>query len=243
MAVPGTISPDGVCIRRGHDSVEIETATAAVQKLSLVKNRACFVKGTTNAMAKVDLLGEQPPQVASAQAECDRMLGTAYFAGEESFLVPERATLAEAERLVLHAISGIRTPWERTKIEVVAGDRQEDRGGSAAAPAPRKRPERPDSAADETAAEAQDPPQPKRIGISPGNVGLAARPVPAPAPARSPEEIEKARRRLGLDKLIEALEIKRARVIRTMNKTIQKRMVPGIDRQIAEHSDERDRLV
>lgn len=239
MALPGIISPDATRLKRGEDSVEIRTATAAVQKLSLAPNRACYVKGARAASTWVDLIGDEPPQVRSAQVECDRLLGPSYFTHEEPFLVPERAVSIEAERLVLQVMTGIRTPWERTRVTIETGEAPANQATDGSAPTARKRSERSDPDAEEP----EKANQPKRIGVAPRDLETVARPVPVPAPGRAPEEIEKARRRLKLDKQIDALETKRARVIRTMNKSVQKRMVPGIDRQIAEHAAERERLM
>lgn len=210
MSVPGIIPPDAARIGRGETSVEVETDAGEVETLSLTLNRACFVKGDQCAATRVDLIGELPPQVDAAQAECERLLGPTYFAAESPFLAPERPVMEEAERILLKTIESLRSPWDRAKVHIG-----------------RPTPQPAEAARGESPGTESPPPMPPPAVVSP------AKAAQSPVPDRRLQRLEAARKQLRVDKELAALRQRRAKAEKNSNKMVRKKLLLGIDKKIA----------
>ena len=222
MCAPGINPPDAPRIERGDTAVGVVTAEGPVRKLPLTLNRACFLKGDQCAATRVDLIGEPPGAVAEAQAECERLLGPHYFAKEAPFLVPERPVVLEAERILLDAISSVRSPWERSKIHV-------ERPEAASAGPPKATAAR----AGAPASPAGSPPTEPPPAIPESSAVPLSGTTQSPVPDRRPRALELARAHLRLDRELEGLRQRRAKAEKNPNKIVRRKLLAGIDKQIA----------
>lgn len=222
MAVPKQIPEDVVRIEVRKSTAVVHTQSGDTKVMDLTPNRACFVRGDRCAATKVDLLGSPPNRIEEAKERCEELLGPTFFEKETCHLIPDRAVVDEAERLILQAIQPIRSSWERTKIWV-------SRTGSAGKTvAPQLAHAGPAKADPPTLLDKNRPPPAKETA--------------SPRPVRRKENTELLRKKMAIDKQISALQERRTRVAKTSNRIVRARLLSSVDKQIGDATAQRDAL-
>ncbi len=222
MAVSKQIPENAVRVEVRKSTAVVHTQSGDAQVMDLTPNRACFVRGDRCAATRVDLLGPPPEQIERAKARCNELLGPSFFERETCHLIPDRAVVEEAERIILQAIQPIRSSWERTKIWVSGAD---SAGRTVAPQTPHAGPAK------------ADPP----------TLLDKTRPIPvkeaaSPKPVRRKENTELLRQKMAIDKKISALQERRAKVAKTSNRIVRARLLSSVDKQIGEATAQRDAL-